>query len=75
MALYGKIGVGAKVEVTTNRFPSALVQGPGDPSPVQKLTMVPKPPATVTPTGQTGPVPAATPIPAVSATARTQRRG
>jgi hypothetical protein len=75
ISLYNKIGVGAKVEVTTNRFPSALVQGPGDPSPVQKLTMTPKPTATVAPAGQAPPPPTATPIPAVSNTARAQRRG
>lgn len=75
IALYNKVGVGAKVEVTTDRFPAALVQGSGESPPVQKLTMTPKPTGTAAPATQAAPAPTATPIPAVSTTARAQRRG
>lgn len=40
IALYNKIEVGARVEVTTSHFPTQL-QGPGDAAPVQQLTMPP----------------------------------
>jgi hypothetical protein len=43
ISLYGKIDVGARVEVTTDHLPTALVKAATDPSPVQQLTMPAKP--------------------------------
>jgi hypothetical protein len=68
--LYGKIEVGARVEVTTSHFPSALVRGPSDDAPVQQLTMPPKPLGPITPTPGTS-----APPPAVSANTPAPRRG
>ncbi len=70
IALYNKIEVGARVEVTTNRFPSALVHGPSDAAPVQQLTMPPKTLGPITPTPGMSPPP-----PAVSASTPAPRRG
>jgi hypothetical protein len=42
ISLYNKVGVGAKVEVTTNHLPGALVKNATDPAPVQQLTMPPQ---------------------------------
>jgi hypothetical protein len=71
IALYNKIEVGARVEVTTNHFPAALVRTAVDDSPVQQLTMPPKPSGTPAPAI----APAATPAPAVTAATPAPRRG
>lgn len=42
ISLYNKVGVGARVEVTTSHLPGALVKNATDPSPVQQLTMPPQ---------------------------------
>jgi len=79
--LFDKIEVGARVEVTTNHFPAALVKGSSDTAPVQQFTMPPKPPGPTTATPKTlGPIvpspgTSPPPPPAVSATTPAQRRG
>lgn len=69
--LFDKIEVGARVEVTTNHFPEALVRGSSDTAPVQQFTMPPKTLGPITPTPGTS----APPPPAVSATTPAPRRG
>jgi hypothetical protein len=69
IALYNKIEVGTRVEVSTNHFPAAL-QGPGDDAPVQKLTMPPNTLAPIVPTPGTSPPP-----PAVMTATPAPRRG
>jgi lipoprotein-anchoring transpeptidase ErfK/SrfK len=68
IALYNKIEVGARVEVTTNHFPASL-QGPGNDAPVQQLTM-PKTLGPITPTPGNSPPP-----PAITVNTPSQRRG
>jgi hypothetical protein len=70
IALYNKIEVGARVEVTTNRFPAGLARGTTDPAPVQKLTMPPNALEPIVPTPGTS-----APPPAVSAATPAHRRG
>ena len=76
ISLFNKVEVGARVEVTTNHFPGALVHGATDEAPVQKLTMPPntapaaKAIGPITPTPGTSPPP-----PAVTASAKQARRG
>ena len=72
IALYNKIEVGARVEVTTNHFPGSLVKGTTDQSPVQQLTMPTpaKPLAPIVPTPGTS-----APPPAMTASTPTPRRG
>jgi hypothetical protein len=70
IALYNKVEVGARVEVTTNHFPPTLVRGETDPAPVQKLTMPPNTLAPVVPMPGTSAQP-----PAVSASTPAPRRG
>jgi hypothetical protein len=70
ISLYNKVAVGARVEVITSRFPTALVRGASDAAPVQKLTMPPNALGPITPTPGTSPPP-----PAVSASTPAPRRG
>lgn len=68
--LYDKIEVGARVEVTTNHFPAALVKGGSDSAPVQQFSMPPNALAPITPTPGTSPPP-----PAVTASRPSPKRG
>ena len=70
ISLYNKINVGARVEVTTDHLPAALVKSATDPSPVQQLTMPPRTLGPITPSPGTS-----APPPAVSAASPTPRRG
>ncbi len=70
ISLYNKVAVGARVEVTTSRFPAGLVRGETDPAPVQKLTMPPGTLAPIVPSPGTS-----TPPPALSASKPNPRRG
>jgi hypothetical protein len=69
ISLYNKIAVGARVEVTTHRFPTQL-HGPGDAAPVQQLTMPPGTLAPIVPTPGTS-----APPKAITASTRAPRRG
>jgi hypothetical protein len=81
ISLFNRVEVGARVEVTTNHFPDALVRGNTDEAPVQQLTMPPKTapsakalgPIVPTP-GTSAPPPPVAP-PAVTASAKQTRRG
>lgn len=70
ISLFNKVEVGARVEVTTNHFPSSVVHTAGDPAPVQKLTMPANSLAPITPTPGNSPPP-----PAVSVSAPAPRQG
>jgi hypothetical protein len=67
--LFGKVNVGTRVEILPNHFPAALVQGSGETSPAQQLTMPPKPAAAAAP-----PL-GITPPPAAAAATPAPRRG
>jgi hypothetical protein len=70
ISLYNKVSVGARVEVTTNHLPAALVKSATDPAPVQQLTMPPKTLGPITPTPGTSAPPRA-----MTTGSRTPRRG
>jgi len=70
ISLYKKIEVGARVEVTTNRFPAGLARGATDPAPVQKLNLPPGTLSPIVPTPGTS-----APPPAVSVSTPSPRRG
>lgn len=70
ISLYNKVAVGARVEVSTHRFPTQLARGASDPAPVQKLTIPPGTLAPIVPTPGTSPPP-----PALTAAKPTPRRG
>jgi hypothetical protein len=70
ISLYNKIEVGARVEVTTHRFPAGLAHGTTDPAPVQKLKIPPDTLAPIIPTPGTS-----APPPALTVSKPTPRRG
>jgi len=51
IALYEKIGVGTRVEVTNSHFPAELLEGSGESAPAQHYTMQNPPPASPAPAG------------------------
>jgi hypothetical protein len=59
ISLYKKVEVGARVEVTTHRFPESLARGTTDPVPVQKLKIPPDALAPIVPTPGTSAPPRA----------------